>query len=604
MNAVREASRVLSLEFLDGYVWLHYPADFYMDLVMQQLPGAKLSRRFLLWAVEEGQIIDVLSAILHDAELKLKYWPPVGLNERSQQLVQNLLEVDQLRQLDHNDLTVPDGLVPDEYRIRTYQYQTAMVALKNYVLLMALDMGTGKSLTALVAFKMVLSCQEDVKALVVCPATCKQDPWVNELRKFAPELSYTVVEGGPRERERQYRSNAHVVIVNYDLLTRDYQMILSAIKNENRQVGIWDETSLLKNQSTARWKKAEKICQQQRWRWFLNGTPLENNLMDVYDQVKLLNPHLFGSPSHFRHRYCVSGEFGTIRPGVVRNAEELRQYLDPLVVRITVEDVAEQLPEKIVEVLWLEADPIQEQVLKQLDHDIDIPIEAYTRLQQACDDPHIILRWAEGTYPAVDLITRQMTDNPKIERLQTLLTNELAGEKVVVFCKYRKMQIILEEVLASHNPLVLHGQLNQKDRTKAIQAFQTDPERRLFLTTTAGVRGLNLSAGSCVILFDIVFNPAVMDQMIARVRRLSSTHQVIRAFYLLVRDSIEARMWDLLEKKRKTADIVIEGEGMDLTDRPPVKDMQVLLNWSAERYQAGLEKQRLLRYQPKEEDDA
>jgi SNF2 family DNA or RNA helicase len=172
------------------------------------------------------------------------------------------------------------------------------------------------------------------------------------------------------------------------------------------------------------------------------------------------------------------------------------------------------------------------------------------RLKQICVHPKL-LEYSAGT-------VSQDYPSPKLELVKELLDTELEGEKVVIFTQFEKMVRIMKEELREYGITEITGSLSPEERKKMIDQFQTDPSTRVMLLTAAGGMGITLTAASTIILMDQLWNPAIMDQITARLHRIGQKNTV-KAVWLWIENSIEEKIWKVLQKKSQMFKSLMEG---------------------------------------------
>ena len=416
------------------------------------------------------------------------------------------------------------------------------------------DMGLGKTIQALAwLLHMRTKAKDPGPALVVCPASVVHN-WEREAKQFAPKLRVLLLTSGSERAERMRElANYDLVVTNYALLRRDIDTWCEV----PLFAAILDEAQHIKNPHAAVSAAVRELKAQHRM--VLTGTPLENRALDLWSIMAFANPGYLGSMQDFIHRFDRANA-----PPHTRRL--LAAKLRPVLLRRLKKEVAPELPERIEELRTCEMTPTQRKVyLVELarareevaalalrnvlkNHKIQI-LACLTRLRQICCHPMLV-----GAAPAVG--------SGKFEALFELLEPLLAeGHKVLLFSQFVKaLELVKAEMQRRRMPFhMLTG--STTNRPQVVSAFESDPEASVFLISLrAGGTGLNLTAASYVVLLDPWWNPAVEAQAIDRTHRIGQNRTVI-AYRLLMRDTIEEKIWELQRRKGDLVKSVLGEDG-------------------------------------------
>ena len=424
--------------------------------------------------------------------------------------------------------------------------------------LLADEMGLGKTIQAIAAVELLRRRRGIGRVLVVLPASLKAE-WEEQIARFS-DMSVTVVFGPRADRLRQYAMETTFTLVNYEQVLIDRQDINRIVAPD---VVILDEAQRIKNWHT---KTAQAVKElRSPYAFVLTGTPLENRIDEVYSIVQYLDPRILGPLFRFNREFYVLDERG--RPVDYKNLAALRDRLAPVMLRRRKDEVEEQLPGRTVDTFFVSM--AEEQRLRYSDYEAPasrlialaqrrpLTKEEFDRLQQllacmrmVCDTPYIL-------DPACRV-------SPKLDELENILTDLLADptSKVIVFSEWERMlELVRELVQRMEFDFAWHtGSVPQDKRRLEIRRFKNDPSCRLFLSTDSGSVGLNLQAANAVVNVDLPWNPAKLEQRIARAWR---KHQMrtVTVVNLVCEDSIEHRILHLLAQKQDLADGVIDGRG-------------------------------------------
>jgi hypothetical protein len=416
------------------------------------------------------------------------------------------------------------------------------------------EMGLGKTIQAIGAVEL-LAREADVKrVLVICPASLKSQ-WRSEIERFC-ERNVQLVSGSASERAARYAGDSFFTVCNYEQVLKD----LAAVEQTPWDVIVLDEGQRIKN-----WEaKTARVIKGLRSRFalVLSGTPLENRLDELYSIIQFIDERRLGPGFRFFHRHRLTDERGKVLG--YKNLNQLRSLIAPVLLRRTRDSVRLQLPERNMSIVRIP--PTAEQ--KAL-HDAHMQIVAkivrkrfltemdLMRLRAAL----LMCRMAANASTLVDKLTPNWST--KLDRLAELF-DELADEpenKVVLFSEWTGMLDLIEPLLKKRRlPFVrLDGSVPQHQRQALVHRFQTEPDCRVFLTTNAGSTGLNLQAANTVINVDLPWNPAVLEQRIARAHRLGQTRGV-QVFVLVTEQTLEESLLGTLAAKKDLALAALDPE--------------------------------------------
>ena len=434
------------------------------------------------------------------------------------------------------------------------------------------DMGVGKTaqVLALLESRRELRAQAkiDEPSLVVVPKSLIFN-WKQEVQRFTPQLRVLDYTGSARNKDDL--SGYDVILTTYGTLRRD----ALHFKDKVFDYVILDEAQAIKNEKTESAKAARLL--RGNHRLALSGTPVENHLGELWSLFEFLNPGMLGAFGGLQ----LAGGSKQNPDGEARKL--LAHALRPFLLRRTKEQVARELPPKIEQTIYCEMEPRQRTLYNELrDHyrqallpKIDavgigkskiMVLEALLRLRQAACHP--------------GLVDRKLVKDPSakldvlIEQLHAVLDE---GHKALVFSQFTSLLAILRASLDGDG--IEYEYLDGKtvDRQARVERFQQDAGCPLFLISLkAGGVGLNLTAADYVFILDPWWNPAVEAQAVDRTHRIGQVRQVF-AYRLIARDTVEEKVLQLQESKRKLADAIIGAENSLIRDLTP-EDIELLLS--------------------------
>ncbi|WP_028274628.1 DEAD/DEAH box helicase [Atopococcus tabaci] len=409
------------------------------------------------------------------------------------------------------------------------------------------DMGLGKTLQTIT---FVLSALEEKGTeakpfLILCPSSVLYN-WQREFAKFAPTVDTKLITGSRPEREAAIQQAAEdgtpVWITSYPLIQRDGELYTDQVF----ETIILDEAQYVKN-STAK-TTVEVRGLKSRNKFALSGTPIENNLGELYTLFSLVQPGLFSTRKAYKEL----------------DNEAISQKVRPFILRRLKRDVLEDLPEKTETTEYIDLSEEQKKMyqtqLALIRNEMEDMLEkdafesnrikvlaGLTRLRQICCAPRLVLPDYQG-------------GSSKLERLLEYLDEAREnGKRVVLFSQFTQMLAIIREKLdeRGYDYHYLDGSTKKEDRFDLTTRFNTGEKDMFLISLKAGGTGLNLTGGDTVILYDSWWNPAIEEQAADRVHRFGQK-KAVQVIRMITRGTIEERINELQEKKRELIDSVIQ----------------------------------------------
>jgi superfamily II DNA or RNA helicase len=442
----------------------------------------------------------------------------------------------------------------DLLKVPLYPYQVRGALFAAYLgrCILGDDMGLGKTVQTLAAAELLARERGVERVLVVAPASVEYQ-WEAEIRKCT-DRPVQLIEGGQKARLAQYARPTFYRLINYELVLRD----LDELNAWQPDLIVLDEAQRIKNWESKTSRAVKKL--RSRYALVLTGTPLENKLEELYSIVQFVDDRRLGPAFQFLHDHRVLDDQGNLLG--YRRLETIREKLEPIFLRRTRAEVLSQLPERtdttvFVEMADAQRGPYAEQqytlarlVNKKALTEVDRRriLCCLANLRMLCD----------STF----LFDKQTNVSPKLDEFAELVRELTASgpHKVVVFSQWEVMLRKAAEVLDRQQVgyALLHGKLPGRERRTVLEKFRDDPACRVFLSTDAGGTGLNLQAADTVINLEVPWNPAVLEQRIARVHRMGQ-HRPVQVVHLVTRGSIEEHVLKTLEQKRALFAELFEG---------------------------------------------
>jgi len=519
------------------------------------LPEEWLKKYSLLFRVGEGKsdtlklsryhlsVVDELYETRDEEELV------VALEEK----YETLKEFNKIKEIEPSEHLKP---ILRPYQVAGYQWLNYLKDIK-WGGILADDMGLGKTVQALSFMEYYRKENKSLKALVVCPTTLIYN-WENEITKFTPELTYRIHHGATRTRTKEEIMDHEITITTYGTLRSDIKLLMSV----DFDYVVLDESQAIKNPGSKVTKAACLLKAQNRL--CMSGTPLQNNTFDIFAQMNFLNPGMLGTMEFFRQEFSTPID----KFGEQDRKDHLRKILFPFILRRTKEQVAKDLPEKQEMILFCEMESKQRNIYDAYRNDFRNQIlgtietqgiqksqltilQGLMKLRQICDSPAILNEQEKFENHSI-----------KLDELAREITENIGDHKALIFSQFLGMLALirakLEELGVKYE--YFDGSTSAPDRQKAIESFQNDEEKRVFLISLkAGGVGLNLTAADYVYIVDPWWNPAVEQQAIDRTHRIGQTKNIF-AYRMICKDTIEDKILKLQEKKRALAKDIISDD--------------------------------------------
>jgi superfamily II DNA or RNA helicase len=422
------------------------------------------------------------------------------------------------------------------------------------------DMGLGKTVQVLswLQYRHGPGASPAGPSLIVVPKSLVYN-WRREAEKFT-SLRVLTYAGSTAERARlrEQFEECDLVVTTYGALRSDILELLDV----RFEVLVADEAQALKNPRSQA-SKAVRLVRSER-RLAISGTPIENGLNELWSLFDFLNPGMLGSLDDFD------------APG--RGNDEdwlgmLSKALRPFMLRRTKEQVLDELPGKTEQTLWVELSDVERRRYDELRTYYRVHLtdkvaasgwgaakihvlEALLRLRQASCHPGLVdPERADESSAKLEVL---------LERLREAVSR---GRKCLVFSQFTGLLDIVRRALERHGIGYAYLDGQTRDREKAVEEFKANPEQAVFLISLkAGGCGLNLTQSDVVFILDPWWNPAVEAQAIDRAHRMGQARHVM-AYRLIGRGTVEEKIANLQDEKRRLADAVVEGA-------PPLEDLQ------------------------------
>nr|WP_294795367.1 DEAD/DEAH box helicase [uncultured Mucilaginibacter sp.] len=432
--------------------------------------------------------------------------------------------------------------------------------LKNYHFggCLADDMGLGKTIQTLALLQ---KHKEDAEvdggkstSLVVMPTSLIYN-WLNEAKKFAPQLRLMVHTGTFRYKQADVFANYDVVITTYGITRIDIDLL----KEYFFDYIILDESQNIKNAASKSFQSVKQL--KSRFKLILSGTPVENTVNDLWTQMSFINPGLLGSQQYFQNEFVTPIE----KKKDEDKARKLQALIKPFVMRRTKEQVATELPPKTENLFYCQMSEEQASVYEEVKSEyrnellksledgtfaksqIQV-LQGLTKLRQIANHPSMIDQEYEG-------------DSGKFENVTHTLSTVLdGGHKVLIFSQFVKQLTIYRNYMEEQKIPYVYLDGATQNRGDVVKQFQEDKNTRVFLISIkAGGVGLNLTEADYVFILDPWWNPAVEQQAIDRTHRIGQTKNVF-IYKFITKDTVEEKILALQQRKLSLSRALITTE--------------------------------------------
>lgn len=441
---------------------------------------------------------------------------------------------------------VPKDLNGD---LRTYQKEgfNWFMNLKNLGLggILCDEMGLGKTIQT-IAF---LLTQKEKTSLIIAPTSLIYN-WNEEIEKFAPSLKVGIIHGSNKDKEEILKN-----IEEYNIILTTYGTVRNSFELYNNIIFeniVLDEGQNINNHKSQISNIVKNINSKNRF--ILTGTPIENNLNELWSLFDFIMPGYLFSNKEFNDRFIKNT---TLKE---KNLQELKILINPYILRRTKSEVIDELPDKIEKICIVENTRDQQRIYDGLINEIKENVESnsynsaqlfsyLTKLRQICIDPAIVLDDYDGGSGKIEFVKKMVNDKSK-------------EHKILIFSQFtsglKKVEKMLNEEKIKY--FYIDGSVNAKSRLNMVNEFNANKSVRIFLISLkAGGTGLNLTSADMVIHLDPWWNPAVEEQANDRAHRIGQQKEV-EVIKLVAKGTIEEKIISLQEDKKNLINSVLTSE--------------------------------------------
>lgn len=448
-----------------------------------------------------------------------------------------------------------DGLI--KTGLHPYQADGVRFAFSEGRTINADEMGLGKTVQAISTAELLKREHLVDSVIIICPTSLKYQ-WQSEIKRFT-DSSVMVIEGNVMKRREQFDTpEAFYKICSFHSMSNT---IKSGYVPAADMI-IYDELQRLKNRETQMGRQLRKL--ESQYVMALSGTPLENKLDELYSVVQFVDQYALGPYYEFVNETTLTDETGRVTG--YRNLHSVSERLSHRLIRRRKADVRLQMPARTDTNLFVPMTKEQQAIHDEYKFQVGGLIHKWHRFKFLSEADRkrllLFLSMMRMVCDSTFILDQKSRHDTKIEEIMAIIANLLSDKdsKVVIFSQWERMLRILATELERNDIdfCFLHGGVPSLKRKSLIDRFQEDPDCRIFLSTDAGATGLNLQAATLLINIDLPWNPAVLEQRIARIYRLGQNNPV-QIINMISRGTIEEQMLSTLSFKSNLAAGILDG---------------------------------------------
>lgn len=468
------------------------------------------------------------------------------------------------------------NIIPTDYEFKTqpftYQREGIEYGLKYDNWLLADQQGLGKSYQLIHMTILRKQLYGYKHCLIICGINGLKWNWLNEIHTHSNQDGYILGQKCNKKGKLKIGSGAdkiasansllknenefpYFIITNVESL-RDQELVEALKKCCDKNIInfiAFDEIQVAKSPTSQQSKGLLKLNAE--CKVGMSGTPLMNSPMDLYIILKWLGyeTHPYGA---FKNHYCVMGGYGNYNIVGYKNLESLQSQIDKIMLRRLKKDVLD-LPDKVYVDEFVEMSKQQANIYAEVETDIrnniDLimtspsPLSALIRLRQATG--------------YTGILSSTIQESAKLDRMEELVAESVSnGDKCIIFSNWTQMTDIIKTRLKNYNPAVITGQIKDEERRIQKDMFMENERCKVIIGTIGAMGvGLTLTAGTTVIFLDEPWTKAAFEQAVDRAHRIG-TKSNVTIYSIMCKDTIDVRVHELIAKKGKMSDMLIDGE--------------------------------------------
>lgn len=483
-----------------------------------------------------------------------------------------------------------------------FQSEAVDMMLERGSLLLAHDMGLGKTVSSIAAVEELIDTGEATCVLVICAASVKWQ-WKRKIDEFTDGALVKVVEGTKMARRLQYRAvkrgEVEYVLMNCEQVVNDWDIL----RLLSFDAIVIDEITSMKSPGAKRTRYMRRL--DAGYKFGLTGQPIENRPEELFSIMQFIDPTVLGRPDIFDRTFIVRNNWGKYK--FSKNLPLLRKRMGTAMHRKTRDEVKDQLPAIVEEDYLIDFDPVGAKLYHRIVTELLVELRGTARfsnfdlldhyagaadnmsamgqimpkmmaLRMLCDHPGLLsisAKWYSnpktkaGSEYAAELKERGLLNvksTPKMAATLEVISEIMEANpdnKVVLFSFFKPMLRLLSKELKVGFEMFT-GAMDARQRDAALQRFHSDKDCRVLLSSDAGGIGVDIPAANFLLSYDLPFSAGKFAQRQARIDRISSKWESVTLLNMLMRDSIEEWMLDdVLIPKARIAKAWIDGKGVD-----------------------------------------
>lgn len=416
-------------------------------------------------------------------------------------------------------------------------------------------MGLGKTIQAIGCAEFMRKENLISSVLIVCPTSLKYQ-WKKEIERFTGCQS-VVIEGNHLRRKKMYDDSTFYKIVSYNSICNDVKIL----RHMSTDFMIMDEAQRLKNWNTQVAQAMRRIHAD--YMVVLSGTPLENKLQELYSIVQIVNPFLLGPLHEFIADTTVLSPSGQIIG--YKNLNEIGERLKGVMIRRRKSDVKLQLPSRMDSIRFVPMTKEQAGMHDEFHSVVSQIVTKWNKTHFLSEKDRkrllLLLSQMRMVCDSTFILDQRSRHDTKIDELMHMVEDmiENGDDKMVVFSQWERMTRLVCQELEKRGIMYanLNGSVPSEKRKQLMDDFTSNPDCRIFVSTDAGSTGLNLQVASVLVNLDLPWNPAVLEQRIARIYRIGQTKSV-QVFNMVAERTIEERMLSTLNFKSNMSEGILD----------------------------------------------
>lgn len=440
-------------------------------------------------------------------------------------------------------------------RLYPYQKEGIRFAIKTGKTIIADEMGLGKTIQAIGCAEFMRKENLISSVLIVCPTSLKYQ-WKKEIERFTGCQS-VVIEGNHLRRKKMYDDSTFYKIVSYNSICNDVKIL----RHMSTDFMIMDEAQRLKNWNTQVAQAMRRIHAD--YMVVLSGTPLENKLQELYSIVQIVNPFLLGPLHEFIADTTVLSPSGQIIG--YKNLNEIGERLKGVMIRRRKSEVKLQLPSRMDSIRFVPMTKEQAGMHDEFHSVVSQIVTKWNKTHFLSEKDRkrllLLLSQMRMVCDSTFILDQRSRHDTKIDELMHMVEDmiENGDDKMVVFSQWERMTRLVCQELEKRGIMYanLNGSVPSEKRKQLMDDFTSNPDCRIFVSTDAGSTGLNLQVASVLVNLDLPWNPAVLEQRIARIYRIGQTKSV-QVFNMVAERTIEERMLSTLNFKSNMSEGILD----------------------------------------------